>query len=744
MPDFGFPYDFPRDRLPFPFDPPFKIKWSSISSVEVTQAIQYNRASQHLTDPSDRGPDNSVPLVCNKTTWVRVYVSSLFLRGARFRGRIRVERQTSWFEPFLPALTILPQAPGVVTAAADSYDTERSTLGASLNFIIPAAQVRGRMKITAEIWHDGQDEANIVDDHVVDVAADLRQTLSLRGVMIAYNGPNAAGTANLNLPAPTVNDLMTTAATTLTRMPVEAQGNFSSAGTINWATPLTGVALSPGGCSQQWLDLNAAIAAVRTLDGNRTDVIYYGLLPSGIPIANVGGCASSGVTSGGIGAQVTMAHEVGHACGLPHAPCGTPGDATYPAYEPYDAANTPNASLGEYALDTNNGAIQRPNAKDLMSYCGGNGFSLHNYNRLYNNSRLDPRSCRRRFRIPELVDPYLWPWEYIPDPQPEWMETWRRQITEPLVSVIAVVQPDDRVEVKSVMRLMTSARLDGASVSDRIRVQLIGEGGEVVAEAPAQMFASQGCGGGCGCSGDCGCGCEGGGKGRRSAMLVQAFLPDREPGSELRIVVSGEDGEEPRVIWSRRASGRRVKLGGFEVSVEGDKGRARWSVEAGEGEPPLFALQFSKDKGRSWNALVSLTTGDGAEFDAAPLPHGSLIFRLTAHDGFHSESVTSKSVRVQERPPLVAILHPRPGAEVAAGIPMKLWAAVNLRTGEQIDPDACQWSLDGTDVGNGIEAYVAAPEEGRHKLRLRVKGEGGEAVAETTFETYSGRSDGLR
>ena len=41
------------------------------------------------------------------------------------------------------------------------------------------------MKITAEIWHDGQDEANIVDDHVVDVAADLRQTLSLRGVMIA-------------------------------------------------------------------------------------------------------------------------------------------------------------------------------------------------------------------------------------------------------------------------------------------------------------------------------------------------------------------------------------------------------------------------------------------------------------------------------------------------------------------------------------------------------------------------------
>ena len=37
-----------------------------IRGVEVTQAIQYYRAAEHLTDPVDRGPDNSLILVAGK------------------------------------------------------------------------------------------------------------------------------------------------------------------------------------------------------------------------------------------------------------------------------------------------------------------------------------------------------------------------------------------------------------------------------------------------------------------------------------------------------------------------------------------------------------------------------------------------------------------------------------------------------------------------------------------------------
>lgn len=470
--------------FPFPFPwPPHPIKLVSVTSIEVTQAIQYNRAAQHLTDATDRGADNSVPLVQGKAAWVRVYVGSLSTSNFNIRGRLRVTRRISWSQTYLPALTLTPQAPGVVTTENDSYDAERSTLGSSLNFIIPADEMVGQMRLTAEIWLDGQSETNIVDSETINIFPDLVQTLAVRGVMIRYKGPNAAGTANLDLPAPTMANLMTTAAWSLTTMPVGARGRFSSAGTIDWATPLTGVATNPGGCSQQWYDLNAVIAAARTADGNRTDAIYYGLLPNGIPIANVFGCATSGVASGPIGDGGTMAHEVGHACGLQHAPCGTPGDPNYPAYEPYDAAGVPDASLGEYGLDINNGTIRRPNRKDLMSYCGGDWFSLYNYLKLYNNSSLDPHpASSRRQRIPELVDPFLWPWEYIPDPPPNWRQDWRRQVSEPLISVIAVIGPHDQVSVKSVMRLTSTSRLDGAVRSDRLMVQLLGREGEVMAE----------------------------------------------------------------------------------------------------------------------------------------------------------------------------------------------------------------------------------------------------------------------
>ena len=52
-----------------------------VSGVEVTQSIQYYHSSQHLTDPADRGADDSVTIVANKPAWVRVYVRSGFHHG---------------------------------------------------------------------------------------------------------------------------------------------------------------------------------------------------------------------------------------------------------------------------------------------------------------------------------------------------------------------------------------------------------------------------------------------------------------------------------------------------------------------------------------------------------------------------------------------------------------------------------------------------------------------------------------
>ncbi|WP_347309841.1 M66 family metalloprotease [Defluviimonas sp. SAOS-178_SWC] len=712
-----------------------KYLFTSIIDMEVTQAIQYKDAHRHLTDPADRQPDNAVPLVRGKPAWVRVYVTSYFGPAEVLRGHLKIARSIGWLPVFHDVATLAAQAPGIVTTAHDSYATERSTLGTTLNFIIPADQMHGNLRLTAEIWRDGTSAASVIDSHQISVSANLDQTLAIRGVLIAYNGPNAAGTATLNLAAPTLANLATTAAWSLTTMPVNAQGQFSSAGTINWGTPLTGMALSPGGCSQQWLDLNAAIAQVRTNDGNRTDVIYYGLLPNGIPIANVGGCASSGVTSGRVGNGVTMAHEVGHACGLPHAPCGTPGDPNYPAYEPYDPAGVPMASIGEYGLDINDGTIRLPSRKDLMSYCGGDWFSLYNYQRLFDNVRLNPVWHRFRFRIPELVDPFLWPWEYLPDPPPPWLtQDWRQIVTESLVSVIAVVGPGNRIDVKCVMRLETTSRIDGAVTASGYALQMIGGNGTVVAEVPLMRLPSQGCG--CGGKGDCGCDGGGGASDERGPFLAQGFLPDREPGEALRIVRYDGDATEPREIWVRKATKAPPRIAAFDVALDGEAGRAKWKAEGGGEQPLDFAIQVSKDDGRSWNNLAAGLKDRDLSFDATGLPAGELTFRLLAHDGFFTAKATTGPIRMRERAPGLAILHPREGSAIAAGVPMRLWAAVDQRNGLPIEPAACRWSLDGKEAGTGSDTYVTAPAPGRHTATVNVKTKAGTAKATVAFETY--------
>src|SRR5207245_438836 len=102
----------------------------------------------------------------------------------------------------------------------------------------------------------------------------------------------------------------------------------------------------------------------KAADGNHPGFLYYGLLATNFPnTSNNGGCESSGVSSGFNGGQQAMAHEIGHACGRAHGPCGgvgTSADPTYPAYEPYDSTAARVASIGEYGLDITNGGVPTP------------------------------------------------------------------------------------------------------------------------------------------------------------------------------------------------------------------------------------------------------------------------------------------------------------------------------------------------------------------------------------------------
>lgn len=707
-----------------------------ISGIEVNQAIQYYKASRHLTDSADRGPDNSVALASNKAAWVRVYVrSGFFAAGTAVTGKLVVERQYSVFPLQWTAVgEYTPQGLFSVTAPASAdYATERGNIWSTLNFLLPAADVTGVMRVRAIIWPTAGSDADPSDTDEVTVNATLLQTLRVRGILISYNGPNAAGTvANMNLAAPTVADLQATCAQTHIVYPVENVGVYSSGGTIAWATPLTGMATEPGGCSQQWLDLNVAIAQARTNDGSRPDMLYVGLLPVGIPIANVGGCNSSGVSAVPNGQQWTMAHELGHAAGLQHGPCNVPGDASYPAYEPYDPANAPTASIGEFGLDINNGTIHPPAEKDFMSYCGPNWISLYHYNLLYNNDAFDPRWVDAPrgpdFEIPVLVDPWLWPWEYIPDP-PLWDRpvNYVRPELQRVISIIGSVDIGGELTVANVMRVNVVAQVKGATATDMI-AELVGEGGRVTARANVMRVPAHGCGGGCGC----GCGGEGGLP--RTGFAFQAFIPDVEAGSALRIVSAAERGGERKELWLRESPGDPPKVTSVAVHVGKGELHIEWRYRAAC-DAVDFAIQFSKDEGRSWNGLaVGIENAEYAT-PLADLPSGKLIFRVLAHDGFASGYADSKPVKVKARPPVVAIQHPHEGRPYLAGTPLRFGAAVNTHAGANHPRLKLAWYLDGKPVGEGFECFVTAPRPGRHECRVIASDEGGEGEARVRFVT---------
>ncbi|HEX9351707.1 MAG TPA: hypothetical protein VF877_10595 [Gaiellaceae bacterium] len=705
-----------------------------IHGVEVTQAIQYYESARHLTDPADRQPDNAVTLIAGKPAWVRVYVRSSWFSGdlPGVTGTITVRRRVLGFL-WQNIGTLSPQPPGTVTArVSPPYATERGTLGYTLNFIIPASMMCGNLRLDVHITSP----RGWVSDRRVYLDATLRQTLRLAGIMIGYNGPTstAPGAPNVTLAAPTLANLQTTAAWTLLTFPVRSAATYRTAGTVTWNLPLTDPPSCPGCCSPNWVALNSAVQAVRIADGNRTDVLYYGLMANGIPMGPIIGCNSGGVSTGSNGDGVTMAHELGHACGRPHSPCGTPGDPAYPAYEPYDPAGTPTASIGEYGIDISNGAIKPPATfKDFMSYCGPRWVSLFVYGRLTNNAALDPvRACVDRpwWRDEILYDRQLIPEKWLPDPPPE--PPWLERVVPPLpvISIIGVLHGPDELEIQSVFRLDAESEVSNGRALD-MRAELVNAEGRIVARGTVYSLRSYA---------HSGCGCDEGGSDEAESYprLVQAFVPDAEAGALLRIRRAGE------LLWSRAASARKPRVTQASAKLRRGELDLSWSAETSSEQEPECWAQWSTDRGRTWRALGASLRGGSAVLDAGGLPSGRVAIRLLVSDGFYTATSRLLNVTVPRRPAEASILSPREDQTFVSQSPMRLWGAATDSSGEPVPDEAASWVIGNKEVATGFDAFIEAPKPGNHRATLTVKTREGSiktSVAFTTVEVPEERDE---
>jgi hypothetical protein len=690
----------------------------SIVGIEVTQSIQYYNAAAHLTDPADRGPDNSVQLIANKAAWVRVYVrSGLYGSPTTVGGELTVNRRRLGFL-WTPVGTYNAQGT-VVAQQSPGYATERATTAMTLNFVIPSGDFAGTMHLTVRLTDTAGDT---LDTDSVTVGANLRQTLRVRAILVSYNGPSTANPGpapppNLTLAAPTLADLANTAALALRMMPVGAAGLFAGAGSLAWNLPLDDARTSAGGCSNNWNSLLTSLTNLRTNDGNRGDVVYYGLLPTGIPLG-VPGCGVGGLGSAAVGAQATFVHEIGHGYGFQHTPSGAVGtpDPNYPVYQPY-----PSASIGEYGLDISNGAVLAPQSTfDYMSYGPTTWMSLYQHRRLIDHARLDPRWFSDlpwdeiyKYKVPEI-----WEWP-LPDPPPD-LWKWINMSQEPVISITGIVHPGRRIEVTTVARVAANPMPPGTATT--MTADLLGEDGEILAQAVLHRLVTHG---GCGCPEE----------GEAASYPFQALIPNVAPGAALRI---GEEGEE---LWSRRAPQRAPRVGGIEARVrEHGELDLRWKAEAATDDTEAW-LQWSGDRGESWHGLATGLSGGAATLGLAGVADGVVELRLLVSDGFHTTVSESVRIEVPSRPPEAAILHPHHRQVLLAGGTLQLYGSAADSAGRPLPEETVRWYLDGEHVGDGMEVWTVAPEPGEHMVTLMAAGDGGDTEVAVEFVTIGADTD---
>lgn len=216
-------------------------------------------------------------------------------------------------------------------------------------------------------------------------------------------------------------------------------------------------AVTPNTGWNEWLEFHCALRGDEAPDPK---VLYYGLIlpeasqreygggvygisPVPSPAGNYGRC-SVGVGFEGA-AESTMAHELGHSLGLPHAPCGLDDAGPFPY---------PEATIGSWGYGFVSKTLKDPETTyDLMSYCDPAFISDFNFERLF-----------ERIRYLNLQF----------DERPAPAVRYQR----------VLVTGDGRARLRG---LVTLARAPGGLEEERV-VELFDSAGRSLGEAPAYRF----------------------------------------------------------------------------------------------------------------------------------------------------------------------------------------------------------------------------------------------------------------
>ena len=156
------------------------------------------------------------------------------------------------------------------------------------------------------------------------------------------------------------------------------------------------------------------------------------------------------------------------------------------------------------------------------------------------------------------------------------------------------------------------------------------------------------------------------------------------------------------------------------------------------GEDREVWLQWSSDRGATWQGLTAGLREQEAVVDASGLPSGSIQAANLLNDGFETAVSKPTTVRIPSRPMQAVILSPREGETLVVGRPLRLWANAIGPDGEPLDDERASWVVDDNEVGRGLDIWTEMPPPGEHRVRLVLRPEGS---VELTFRSVDPERD---